>query len=136
MRLTIDAEVDEAVWSAICRGVLETSPPRWASPILSMALAELKTGEQAAAGVIAGVEAIFMPIEPDYLEFLRTQIRLNARGDDWSALLQTRLHRLEPFVDTKLFHLLVTRDDRDPNEHMAYWYLAPPDWRVIHWEYH
>lgn len=39
---------------------------------------------------------------PDYLDFLREQIRLNARGPEWLALLKNRLAALEPFVGKRL----------------------------------
>jgi len=40
---------------------------------------------------------------PDYLDFLREQIGVNARGPGWLALLKARLAALEPFVGKKLF---------------------------------
>jgi len=45
----------------------------------------------------------------DYLEFLREQIRLGARGQEWTALIQLRLAALAPLVGqtvtTATFHL-------------------------------
>jgi hypothetical protein len=44
----------------------------------------------------------------DYLDFLREQIRIDARGPEWKKLLQERLQALEPFVGknvlTATFH--------------------------------
>ena len=41
-------------------------------------------------------------VRPDYLDFLREQIALNARDSEWLNLLQKRLANLEPFVGKKL----------------------------------
>jgi hypothetical protein len=41
-------------------------------------------------------------IKQDYIDFLREQIRLNARGRDWSTILMHRLNALEPFVGKRL----------------------------------
>jgi hypothetical protein len=38
----------------------------------------------------------------DYLDFLREQIELNARGSEWSTVLKNRLTALQPFVGKKL----------------------------------
>jgi hypothetical protein len=37
-------------------------------------------------------------VAPDYLDFLREQIRADARGPEWLELIQARLKALEPFV--------------------------------------
>ncbi len=41
-------------------------------------------------------------VAPDYLDFLREQIELNARGPEWSDVLRQRLAALEPFVGKQL----------------------------------
>jgi hypothetical protein len=41
-------------------------------------------------------------VAPDYLNFLREQIGLNARGPEWLPLLKSRLAALEPFVGKQL----------------------------------
>ena len=41
-------------------------------------------------------------VAPDYLDFLREQIELNARGPEWSEVLRRRLTALEPFVGKQL----------------------------------
>ena len=41
-------------------------------------------------------------VTPDYLDFLREQIGVDARGPEWLALLKARLAALEPFVGKKL----------------------------------
>ena len=41
-------------------------------------------------------------VTPDYLDFLREQITLNARGPEWLDLLRRRLATLEPFVGQDL----------------------------------
>jgi hypothetical protein len=41
-------------------------------------------------------------VSPDYLDFLREQIALNARGPEWLELLVSRLAAIEPFVGKEL----------------------------------
>jgi hypothetical protein len=45
-------------------------------------------------------------VTPDYLDYLREQISLNARGSEWLDLLRTRLDALDPYVGQEL--LVVT----------------------------
>lgn len=69
------------------------------------------------------------PVKSDYLNFLREQIRINARGPEWLELLRGRLSALEPFVGrsviTAMFH-------RKP--HSATLRLDPETEKVIHAE--
>lgn len=37
-------------------------------------------------------------VAKDYLDFLREQVRLNARGSEWTNILQRRLDALQPFM--------------------------------------
>ena len=68
-------------------------------------------------------------VTPDYLNFLREQIGLNARGPKWSAVLKNRLAALEPFVGKPLmmvtFHCL---------PHIAMLRIRPDAKEVIHVE--
>ena len=69
------------------------------------------------------------PVKSDYLDFLREQIRINARGPEWLELLRERLSALEPFagrpVITAMFH-------RKP--YSATLRLNPETEKVIHAE--
>jgi hypothetical protein len=48
-------------------------------------------------------------IAKDYLDFLHEQIRLNARGPEWTANLQGRLNALEPFVGKKMITAILNK---------------------------
>ena len=38
-------------------------------------------------------------LKPDYIDFLREQIKLEPRGPGWNQILKARLTALEPFVN-------------------------------------
>ena len=65
----------------------------------------------------------------DYLDFLREQIGLNARGPEWSTILKNRLAALEPFVGKPLiiatFYFL---------PHVATLRIRPDTKEMIHME--
>ena len=41
-------------------------------------------------------------VMPDYLDFLRDQIKLEPRGPEWTKILKKRLLALEPFVNKSI----------------------------------
>jgi hypothetical protein len=57
--------------------------------------------------------ALFRPslemkeVTPSYLTFLRRQIELGLRGEEWSRILTTRLNALSPFQNQTLCHVLI-----------------------------
>lgn len=68
-------------------------------------------------------------VAPDYLDFLREQIGLNARGPEWSAVLKNRLTALEPFVGRPL--MMATFHSKP---HLAMLRIRPDTKEVIHME--
>lgn len=52
--------------------------------------------DDADAGEFARPSLELQNVSSDYLDFLREQIALNARGEEWTAVLQRRLKALEP----------------------------------------
>lgn len=68
-------------------------------------------------------------MDADYLDFLREQIKLNARGPEWLTVLRERLAALEPFVGkelmTAVFHC---------KPHSATLRFNPETQKVIHKE--
>jgi hypothetical protein len=68
-------------------------------------------------------------VGPDYLDFLREQIEVNARGPEWLALLKNRLAALEPFVGKKM--LVATFHSK---LHSATLRIRPDTKEVIHLE--
>jgi len=49
-------------------------------------------------GSFAAPSVTEKPVASDFLDFLREQIRLNARGQEWTKVLKDRLEALLPFV--------------------------------------
>ena len=45
-------------------------------------------------------------IDQDYLEFLKIQIKLKARGDDWNEVLNKRLTAFGPWVNQQIFSVI------------------------------
>lgn len=87
------------------------NPPRWLREVACLSyddVLRLPKYEDARDGqfTIPWVEEKLLAV--DYLDFLREQIRINARGPEWKELLQERLQALEPFVGknvmTATFH--------------------------------
>jgi hypothetical protein len=68
-------------------------------------------------------------VEADYLEFLREQIRIDARGPEWIQLLKTRLTALEPFLQKTLIRVILHR-----KPHRATLYINPENGELIHFE--
>jgi hypothetical protein len=66
-------------------------------------------------------------ITTSYLDFLKEQIRLEPRGEEWSRLLQNRLKALEPFQNQDL-HIMMLRSGTQSCT------IYMDDFRVFHWE--
>ena len=64
-----------------------------------------------------------------YLEFLDEQIRLNARGNDWSQRLQVRRNHLEGYVDIELITGRIDLPNGDASVE-----IDPRSSSVVHWE--
>jgi hypothetical protein len=67
--------------------------------------------------------------DSSYIEFLDEQIRLNARGDEWSSRLRDRRRHLAPFVDQCLIRGKIPIPDGDLSIE-----VESASARVIHWE--
>ncbi len=64
-----------------------------------------------------------------YIEFLDEQIRLNARGDEWSKRLRKRRLQMAPLTDQRLISGRISIPDGDLSIEVD---LATS--RVVHWE--
>lgn len=77
------------------------NPPAWLERVGKLSYEEAlqlpKLGSES-AGSFAAPCTIEKELKPDYLDFLREQIQLNARGQEWTDILRKRLSALEPFV--------------------------------------
>lgn len=67
--------------------------------------------------------------DASYIDFLNEQIRLNARGEEWSARLRHRRKRMAPFTDQRLIRGKIPIPDGDLSIE-----VEPESSRVIHWE--
>ena len=93
-------------WSLI-QALLESrhGVPDWVRKVLAFRFDQLSTLpvlDQALEGVPAQPSIQLQTVAVDYLDFLREQIQLGARGPEWSAVLTARLNALEPFCNSKL----------------------------------
>jgi len=87
------------------------NPPGWLRELGGLNyddVLRLPKYEDAADGQITSPWIEEKLLAADYLDFLREQIRIDARGPEWKELLQERLQVLEPFVGkhvlTATFH--------------------------------
>jgi len=95
--MNISHEIWEMLSSAIA--TLKTSPT-WLKDQANLsweAMSQLPVVDDTTVGQHAMPIIEQKTVTLEYLDFLREQIRLNARGDEWSAILQNRLNLLEPF---------------------------------------
>jgi hypothetical protein len=94
------------IWQTLVRAVGETpNCPSWLKRQAQLsweAVSRLPVVEQTATGQDAVPTVEEKMVAPDYLDFLREQIDLGARGPKWSAVLRNRLTALEPFLGREL----------------------------------
>jgi hypothetical protein len=67
--------------------------------------------------------------DESYIEFLDTQIRLNARGNDWTDRLKQRRKALAPFLN-----LMLIRGKVNAGGKMFTVEIDPRGPRVVYWE--
>jgi hypothetical protein len=51
-------------------------------------------------------------LQPDYIAFLKEQVRLEPRGPEWGAVLRRRLVALVPFVGRRILSASFHQDNR------------------------
>lgn len=68
-------------------------------------------------------------LKPDYLDFLREQIRLEPRGHEWTKILSGRLLALEPFANKRVITVMLFR-----KPHSATLRIRPDTEELIHVE--
>ena len=107
--------MDENRWN-IVREQIKCSFPYitdWAMNLFDKPLSEIK--KQVKISLESKVT------DQSYIDFLKEQIELNARGQEWTALLTRRLKALEPLVGKEIMFLSVEDNNRfiwikiDPN---------------------
>jgi len=96
----------DSTWKTLASAIATLrNSPTWLQEIGKMAFEEVAALPKLSSetpGSAACPHATENIIKPDYLDFLREQIRLEPRGLEWTAVLQARLRALEPFVDKKV----------------------------------
>jgi len=95
--------------------------------ILSRDLGTLRAAD--ANGDGASVVCELTPVTDDYLDFLRRQVALNARGESWTSVLSNRLTRLAPYTGRSLLRVTV----RSPQGSLTARF-RPMDYELVHWE--
>ncbi|WP_437333118.1 hypothetical protein [Sorangium sp. So ce394] len=104
---------DRKIEWALVQMIVSRTPvlPDWVRECAKIrydAIGSLPVVDDAEEGELARPGVELRSVSSDYLEFLREQIELNARGEEWTAVLQRRLKALEPFegqrVLTVMFH--------------------------------
>ena len=74
--------------------------PNWARGFLAKPVKELSSENDVALETTV--------LEQSYIEFLDEQIELNARGKDWTALLENRRNALSPWVGKETSELSIS----------------------------
>jgi hypothetical protein len=124
--------VTEDIWRGILNAIDTQRPPVWLRE-------QLELGREAVLGLpildVTGEGEHARPtveeevVKEDYLNFLREQIRLNARGPEWTALLGRRLAALEPVVGNKLVGVTFYA-----KPHVVTLWLCPESKELVHME--
>jgi hypothetical protein len=106
--------------------------PGWLKEIARLAPAEisrLPELDDVGEGHLSAPSVEEKTVTKDYLDFLHEQIRLNARGPEWTAILQGRLNAIEPFVGKKMITAIL---NKKPNR--AALYINPETGQLFHAE--
>ena len=94
------------IWETLVRALGEIpNCPSWLQQQAQLsweAVSRLPALDGASNGQDAAPVVEHKAVASDYLDFLREQIELNARGPEWSAVLKGRLTALQPFVGKRL----------------------------------
>jgi len=96
----------EVTWNIFKIAITKlASPPAWLGEFARRSPAEVEIFpklDNTLEGQVARPVIEEKIVTPDYLDFLREQIQLNARGKEWTNLLQRRLNCLQPFLGKML----------------------------------
>jgi hypothetical protein len=97
--------IDALTWELLVRAIQSLpSAPSWLRELSRLSheeISRLPKVDNARKGQVASPSVREIVVKEDYLEFLREQIKLNARGSEWTAILETRLKALQPFLGKK-----------------------------------
>jgi len=99
--------IDQEKWTLaqrVTRDLLQALP-KWAAECLTLDWAQIATLprlDEAGTGSLAQPTAETKEVSSQYLDHLREQIELGARGPDWTSILRRRLSTLEPLQGTPI----------------------------------
>ena len=106
--------LNERIWSSlVAQTDFRQAAPPWVGSLLQMSFTEIQKLPPATDAL--ELDTLFRPtlermqVTSSYLEFLRTQIKLEPRGKEWSAVLQARLNSLQPYEGQNLYDLSIRR---------------------------
>ena len=68
-------------------------------------------------------------VTESYLDFLKEQISLNARGEEWTAILRRRLNALDPFKGRELIQVSFAK-----GKNQCFVRVEPTSLNIVHWE--
>jgi len=100
------------IWGFITRNESK-KVPEWICKMHTLNVDDLVRDQQ--------FRAELKKVTPSYLEHLREQIGLQARGLEWSEILKNRLKALEPYLEVFIVWVIISVNNRtvtleiDPN---------------------
>ena len=130
MKIRLEAGATAKDWDRVRRVAMNeigsnADVPTWVRHVLEKDLDSLAAGGPGDAYVSCELR----PVTESYMGFLREQIELNARGDQWTEVLATRLSRLLPHVGRPLLAVSIGR----PGVGLMMRF-CPQKYDLIHWE--
>ncbi len=134
---------NENLWNQVVSSLgLRDGVPDWVRNFLQLPLADIQ-GMPLASLIsstdILRTETVFCPtleleeVTPSYLDFLRTQIKLEPKGKEWADNLRGRLEAIVPYENQKLFQMTIMRIHKQKIESF-FAKFHPDDLRIIHIE--
>lgn len=125
--------ITENMWTWLRNDELFLSRiPRWANIVVSQPLEQFLSlqGNKSRSEVSQiTVEIEESEITNSYLDFLRKQIRLNARGKEWTKILRHRYRDIEKYAGKKLIFVFVRKHNS-----VLTMRFCPQEEKLVHWE--
>src|SRR6478735_5930513 len=110
MKLLDKTQEAHKLWPLIHRGwqhALSAQKPTWVDRVFSAPALQESTDYQCIDDSVIIERQL---VTESYLSSLREQIHLNARGEEWTAILDLRLRALLPYVGQELIAVAVRHD--------------------------
>jgi hypothetical protein len=130
--------LNERIWNSLkTNGLLQQIAPLWVRSVLETSFADIQ--QLPLSTDAPTVDIVFRPtlefdeITTSYLDFLRTQIKLEPRGKEWAAILKARLDALVPYEHKKLYRMSILRMHERQVESF-FVRFRPDDFRIVHSE--